>query len=170
MPTLFESSHSMTKEFYKEIFSFYCLKRPSKIIQLIIIILCVAFMLWLSILNSFQSPLSYSALAIWLLILVMHFLTYRLYVNLSLKRNAELSKNAPISCTVSATQNSLGYRTSVGTNVEIDFSDIKSVFQTKNYIVLVSSNKLMYSFRKDNFTVGNYEDLLKFLRSKGYKI
>ena len=135
MPVLFESSYSMTKEFYQEIFSFYSLKRPSKIIQLIVIILVLILMLWLAILDSFKSPLFYSALAIWLLLLAMHFLTYRLQVNMTLKRNAELSKNTPISCTVSATQNSLGYRTSIGTNVEIDFSAVKSAFQTKNYIV-----------------------------------
>ncbi len=170
MPVLFESSYSMTKEFYQEIFSFYSLKRPSKIIQLIVIILVLILMLWLAILDSFKSPLFYSALAIWLLLLAMHFLTYRLQVNMILKRNAELSKNTPISCTVSATQNSLGYRTSIGTNVEIDFSAVKSAFQTKNYIVLVSANKLTYSFCKNHFTVGNYEDFLQFLRSKGYKI
>ena len=170
MPVLFESSHSMTKDFYKEIFSFYHFQRHSKIIQLIVIILFVALMLWLTILDSFKSPIFYIALGLWVFILVLHFFTYFLQVNLTVKRNAELSKNAPITVTIAAAENSLKFNTSLGTNVEVDFSAIKKTFQSKNYIVLVSSNNLMYAFRKDNFTVGNCEDFLKFLRAKGYKI
>lgn len=169
MPTLFESGFAMTKDFYQEIFSFYSLKRPTKIIRLVIIILVALLMLWLTILDSFRNIHFDIALGIQILLLILYFTIYPIQVNVTLKRNAELSKNAPISCTISATENSINYNTNVS-KIEIEFSNIKKAFQTKNYIMLVSNANLIYSFRKDNFTVGSAEDFLKFLRSKGYKL
>lgn len=100
---------------------------------------------------------------------VVYFLGYRGIVRLSVKRQKEISSQSPVTYTVSATESSLLHRSSAGSDIEVDFTKINKIFQTKNYIILLSDARLMYSFDKNHFTVGNPQDLLQFLRSKGFK-
>lgn len=52
----------------------------------------------------------------------------------------------------------------------LHFDNIRSVEQTKNYICVMTNAKLAYIFKKDSFTLGNAEDFIEFLKSKGIKV
>ena len=169
MPVLFESSFNMDKSFYKEIYSYHHFKKPSSMLSLICAVLLLIPGLYFAVKDQFQDAVLNIALIFYLFAFALYFAVYFMKINISLKRIAEVTNNAPAVCTASVTENSINYNTPVS-KMEINFSNIKKAFQTKNYIMLMSNSRLIYSFRKDNFTVGNCEDFLKFLRVKGYKI
>ncbi len=105
------------------------------------------------------------AIAIPLINLILYFR----HIRLSARRNNEIS-SVPISVITLVHENSLELAASNGSTINIELSKIRSAVQTKNYIVLRSDARLLYSFRKDGFTKGTKEDFLAFLKGKGIKV
>lgn len=52
----------------------------------------------------------------------------------------------------------------------VEFSQIKRIKQSKNFLFFVASDNHVYILNKIMFSVGTTEEFFKFLRSKGFKI
>ena len=100
---------------------------------------------------------------------LINLIRYFRQVSFSAKRDNEISSE-PIRVNTLVHEESLEITGSTGSTLNIELSKIKGVVQTKNYIILRSDARLLYSFHKDGFTKGTKEDFLAFLRSKSIKV
>lgn len=90
-------------------------------------------------------------------------------VNIVIKRDFELY-GKPVSVIVTVTENEIRQLQSTGSGFQLNYCDIKRVVQTKKFIYLWSKTNLIYSFKRDSFSLGNADDFLLFLKSKGLKV
>ncbi len=171
MPVLFESKYIRSRELFKEIFFYYNFRRFPRIVLLVIMGVLLAVNLFFAfILPSQDNDLNIAGCIVAVIFFLAYFVNYQLLIRLCLKREKEISSQSSVTYTSCVTEKSLIHSSSSGSRIEIDLSKIRKAFQTENYILLMSEARLMYSFNKNDFTVGNVEDFLQFLRSKGYKI
>ena len=57
-----------------------------------------------------------------------------------------------------------------GSQYQIYYDTIKRSYLTQNYILLHSKANILYTFKKEGFSIGGVESFLTFLRNKGIKI
>ena len=166
MEPLFENTHTQDKSFYKEIYGYFYLRRPVAIG--FYVFSAVGFLIHLPLaISGRDQSIGFMALAIALPLI--NLILYFRHIRLSARRNNEISSE-PISVSTFVHENSLELTASNGSTINIELSKIRSAVQTKNYIVLRSDARLLYSFHKDGFTKGTKEDFLAFLKGKGIKI
>lgn len=168
MEILFENKFVRTDKLMKELYQYYHLKRPKKIFSFILSVFLIVYSLINAILwkDNFYLFFAVLALAIFILEIAIYFIT----VKTQQKRDNEIMNGKPIEIQVTVTQDYIKNSASNGAENEISFSKIKSVFQTKNLILLMSEAKLIYIFPKDCFTVGNAEEFMLFLKNKGFNV
>lgn len=87
-----------------------------------------------------------------------------------LKRDLEMHQGKLIELISSVTDADIQYVNSTGTECHLQYPDVKKVVQTKEYIYLWSKANMLYSIKKDSFSVGTSEGFLDFLRSKNIKV
>jgi hypothetical protein len=167
MDILFETNYTRNKEWCKEIISYCYFKRKSRIILLIII--CNAI-IWSAIGVFADKQYEFcGTLILYALFLLLYVISYFRAFNLTLKRDLEQS-SGEIKVNTVITDSYIENIASTGSVTKLHYYDIKSVASTKNYLLLISNTKMIYSFRKDSFTKGNYTEFITFLRYKGIKI
>ena len=167
MDILFETNYTRNKEWSKEInFYLYFKRKIAVAFEIIIFANIVNCILQLIIYHNseFLGYLLFFVLS-GILLLVSYFRA----IKLTLKRDLEQS-NEEITVKTVVTDSYIENIASTGSVTKLHYYDIKSVASTKNYLLLISNTKMIYSFRKDSFTKGNYTEFITFLRYKGIKI
>lgn len=165
MEILFENKYTRDKEWAKDVYSYIYFRRP------IIIVFDVLFALYFIV----GIYLIFTSSVYWSYIftpLVWYALTIFLYwrnVNTVIKRDLELHGKA-IEVIVTVTDDIIKQSQSTGSEYQLNYNDIKRVIKTKKYICLWSKTNMLYSFKKDSFSIGSAEDFLFFLKNKGIKV
>lgn len=108
-------------------------------------------------------------IAISLIWYVLLLFRYNINVKTVILRDLEIH-GKPIEVTASVTDEVIRYKQSTGSELQLNYIDIKKVIQTKQYIYLRSKTNLLYPFKKDSFSIGNEKEFITFLRNKGMKL
>ena len=166
MEILFKNTYTKTEEWIKEINKYTFFKRPIFLVLYLLCFLALCFGVY-KILFLHIIDILLLFVPIWwvILVLLLYFKTNKNTLN----RNRELyGENAEVVSEI--TKESIKQVHSNGTQYHIYYDTIKKGYQTKNYILLHSKANILYTFKKDGFSVGNEEEFLMFLRNKGIKI
>ena len=165
MDILFKNHHTQTEKWLKECTLFVTVKSLSNIISSLVSLAFLAVAIYKMVcvhiiyINYFLLPI------LWFTVItVQYFRTVRI----AKKRNAELNRK---DCQVFMEV------TEEGIDVVRDDSRLHAAFDhvkrgiiTPNYILLLTKARILYTFRRDGFVVGNEEDFLHWLREKGIKV
>ncbi len=166
MEILFKNSFKKTEEWVKKTNKYSLFKAP---LARVLSVICVVLLVWdvyqLAVWRKFD-------LLFWfvpIFVFVWRWIVYARMNKITLKRNLELFGENPE--VISEVTNELirQYHQN-GTEYKIHYDTIKKVVFTKNYILLWSKANILYSFKKDGFSVGNQTEFLMFLQSKGIKV
>lgn len=169
MEPLFENKYVKDSVMYKEYYSYYFFKRPILIVCDVILAVfliqsLIHFIIYgLSTLNLYIVIGAVFAVS-------FQFINYYRFNSLAVKRDKEMSGGKTIENHFTVTDDSIKLIASNGAMGELDYSSIKNVICTKNFIVVQSKARLGYIFKKDGFIKGNAESFIKFLTSKGIKV
>ena len=166
MEILFKNSFVKTEEWIKECNKFSFFRRPIFIVLHLLSVLTLCFGIYKLLFLRIIDILFLFIPILWFFVI---FVLYLKTNKITLKRNREIYGN---NCEVvsDVTQAGIKQIHSNGTQYQIYYDTIKRCYLTKNYIFLHSKANILYTFRKNGFSVGNEEDFLRFLRSKGIKI
>ncbi len=167
MDNIFENKFTRDKEWAKDTFGYIYFHRPMKKIFDVFFAMSwfFGFMSIIVINDNIEWFLLVAPVIWWAFTLF----SYSKSINTSLKRDLELHGKAIEVITV-ATDDMIKYSQATGSEFQLSYSDIKRVVQTKRFIYLWSKTNILYTFKKDSFTVGCHEDFLLFLKKKGIKV
>ncbi|MBR2024310.1 MAG: YcxB family protein [Clostridia bacterium] len=167
---LFESTHTMNNELFKETGKFVIFKRKPTVFLHILILIFIPFFLFAHISGFYENMMTiYSSYILIGLYAFIVFFSYYNFTVLQHKRKNELAQGNDEVVTVQITENRTIFSSSIGTKSEIEFSSFKRIDETKNYIILTSKTKQMYILDKRKFNKGTPDSLIAFLKSKGIK-
>ena len=162
----FVNEYIRDKQTGKEIYAYWCFKRPA-----VIFVYCaIAFY--------FASLIYYLSLGlwpeIWMIILAVVFLAiqpiqYFMMVDRFNKQEQMLLHGKPLEVYVAFTESKV-FLNRTETEHYIDVSYLKGAFETKNYIVPITKNNMLLILRKDGFTLGNADMFRDFLWDRGIKV
>ena len=166
METLFENRYIKNREWAKDVFGYINFRRPLIIVFDIYFFLYIVIGIIDIIVDKNIDVYSFILPIVWIFLQVF---IYVKNVNVTLKRDLEIH-GKPIEVTVIVTDEKITTVQSTGSEIYLNYTDVKKAFQTKKYIYLQTKSNLLCSFKKDGFSFGNKEDFLEFLRNKGIKI
>lgn len=164
MPILFENTHIRTKELYKEIeFHRYFSASFSNILLLV--------MFPLSLISHIANKTFPIISIIILLDFALKFFLYFHFSRLKYAREHEAIEHRNIVYRYTVTEDTITLHYALNDSTyTIEWSSIKKVWLTKNYIILVSKANYLHIFQRDSFSTGNEHSFLTFLVTKGLKI
>ena len=166
MEILFENKYTRDKEWAKDVCSYIFFRRP------IIIALDIIFALYI-LYGIYNSVILNIVLWVYILIPIIWcafvFIVYRKNVNILIKRDLEVHGKA-IEVTVTVLDDVIKHSQSTGSELQLNYCDIKKVVQTKKYIYLWSKTNMLYSFKLYSFSLGAADEFLLFLKNKGIKV
>lgn len=166
MEILFKNTYVRNKELAKEIYCYFYFQR--KILVVINIIISISFLI--NILSLiFQYTYNLEILIFAPAFILFQIFRYFYQVNAMVKQDNEVH-DKEITVETIVTNGFIQNTASNGAVNKLEYSNIKSVVQTKNLILPHSKANLVYIFRKDTFTKGSKESFIKFLMNKGIKI
>ena len=166
MEILFKNSFVKTEDWIKECNHYSLFRRPLFVAFHILSILVLCFGIY-KILFLHLIDIVILFIPIWWFFVV--FVLYFRMNKITLKRNQEIyGNNGEVVSEV--TKDSIKQIHSNGSQYQIYYDTIKKVHITKKYILLHSKANILYTFKKDGFSVGNEEEFLMFLRNKGIRI
>ena len=143
---LFESTHTMNKELFKETANFVLFRRKPLVFCHIIILIFIPFFLFAHISGFYENKMtiffSYTLIGLYALLV---FVTYYTFTVLQHKRKNELAQGKDEVVTVGVTENYILFMSSIGTKSEIAFSSFRRMDETKNYIILNSKETFVKS-------------------------
>ena len=166
MEILFKNTFVKTEEWIKEVNKYTFFKRPVSVALHLLSILALCWGVY-KLLFLHNIDILFLFIPIWwfFLVLMLYFKTNKI----TIKRNKEIyGDNAEVVSEI--TKDSIKQVHSNGTQYQIYYDTIKKGYITKNYILLHSKANMLYTFRKNGFSIGNEEEFLKFLGNKGLKI
>ena len=167
MDILFQSIHVRTKEFYKELYFYYYFRRPIWIMIHVLagiqVLYIVASLLMLGEIQGIN--LAYIFIYVFFLLV-----RYKAMVDVTYKREMEVSAGVPFEYTTEVTEHALIQKSSNGSNIEIEFQKVKRVMETKSYFLLFTKTNLIFMINKDNFSIGDADGFVEYLKRKGYKV
>ena len=166
MEILFENSYTRNKEWAKDVFRYIRFKRPIAIILFVAMAVCLAAGLFSFIVSGGFPWLNLIVSAVFLALM---FFVYFRDINLTLKRDIEVYGKA-LDVTVTVTAENITQTLPNGSETHLNYADIKKAVATKNYIYLWSKANLIYSLKKNAFSVGDTDGFLGFLKNKGIKV
>ena len=166
MEILFENKYVKNREWAKDVFGYINFRRPFVIVFDIYFFLCIVLGIVDIIANKNINIYLFILPVVWIFLQVFIYIKN---VNITLKRDFEMH-GKPIEVTVIVTDENITTLQSTGSELHLNYTDVKKAFQTKEYIYLQTKTKLLCSFKKDGFTIGKEVEFLKFLKDKGIKI
>lgn len=166
MEILFENKYVKNREWAKDVFGYINFRRPLIIVFDIYFFLCIVLGVVDIIADKNINVYLFMLPAVWVFLQVFIYIKN---VNITLKRDFEMH-GKPIEVTVIVTDENITTLQSTGSEVHLNYTDVKKAFQTKKYIYLQTKANLLCSFNKDGFSIGNEEDFSNFLKNKGIKI
>ncbi len=162
METLFENSYTRNGAWAKELYGYFCFKRPFAVVFITIsAFLTFASLVMLCLYGSYNI-----AILCFPIVWGIQIYRYNAGIKLCEKRELELYGTSETFVTLSVTDEYIQQVHTAGNVNTLKYSDIKKVFQTKNYILLQSKANIVYSGKKDGFSVGAAEEFLTFLDKK----
>ncbi len=162
MDILFESSYIKDYKWSREVF--VAIRRRFLIISSALVLIYQAIVVYNIANGKIQVP------AIIMAALLLFVYAYVIVKSIRLPIKADIGRyGKPVSIRVCATDEKLISYKSSGDIVELEYTGIKRMKQSKNYLYLVSDAGLWYCVRKDGFTVGDYNSFVEFLEAKGIK-
>ena len=166
MDILFENKHTRDREWSREIFRYFYFKKPMMVLFDVVFVLYFLYGIYSSIISKTIYWVIIITPIVWFLVVIFLYVRNR---DVHFERNLEMH-GKEIEVTVTVTDKTVSQSLSTGSEVHLDYSNIKKAVQTKDYIFLITKTNLLYSFKKDSFTVGNADDFLAFLKNKGVKV
>lgn len=159
----FENHYTRTPELLKELYAHLYFLRPVSIV-----VYCILTVL--AVVNLIFNPANiFMNLVYFALILLMEFFLFRKAVKLAVERDASRFGENQLQVQTRVTEDEFHCQYGESTTRTVALDDIKGIWQTKNLIVVRTKIKLVILVHKENFTVGDPEAFLAFLRSKGIK-
>ena len=166
MEILFKNTFLKTEEWIKECNRFTFWRRPIFAVFHIFSILALCWGIY-KLLFLHTIDILFLFIPIWWFFVIL--ISYYRINKITLKRNQEIyGTNREV--VSEATKDSIKQIHSNGSQYQIYYDTIKKGYVTQNYILLHSKANILYSFKKDSFSVGDEKDFLIFLRNKGIKI
>ncbi len=166
MEILFKNNYTRDKEWAIDIYRYIYFRRPIMIAFFVLFAFYLIWGIYDSIVGNSFNWCFVSLSLVWAALVI---LLYNKNVKTIIKRDIEIHGKA-IEVTVTVTDESIKQTQSTGSEYQLNYNDIKMAVHTKNYIYLWSKTNLLYSFKKDSFSIGNKEDFLIFLKNKGIKV
>lgn len=168
MEILFENSYIRNKEWAKAVYGYITFCRPFMIACNVYFVLYIVFaVVRLIIFRDIDMYLMYSFI-LPIIFVFSQVCAYAQNIKITLNRDLE-AHGKHIEVRTSATDECLTIVQSTGSETRLNYADVKKAIQIKKYIFLQTKTKLLYTFKKDGFSVGKEEDFLEFLRNKGVK-
>ena len=166
MEILFKNTFTKTEEWIKECNKYSFFRRPMFVIIHLLSILTLCYAIYkLLFLHTVDIPLLFIPVWWFIVFILLYYKTN----SVAIKRNAELQgENTEVVSEV--TQDSIKQSHSNGSQFVIYYDTIKRGYLTKNYILLHSKANILYTFKKDGFSIGDEEGFLTFLRNQGIVI
>ncbi len=166
MEILFKNTFTKTEEWIKECNKYSLFHRPTFVAIHLLSILTLCYAIYkLLFLHTVDIPLLFIPVWWFIVFILLYYKTN----SVAIKRNAELQgENTEVISEV--TQDSIKQSHSNGSQYVIYYDTIKRGYLTKNYILLHSKANILYTFKKDGFSVGDEEGFLTFLRNQGIVI
>lgn len=165
METLFENTYVRTKETWKEFYLYFLYRKPIDQFFTIFAIAATLFFIPIAIL---MSPKYWIFVALLVGVKLISLLIYRMMISRAVRRDQEVY-GEEASLTVTVTEDHIQLDDNSGRS-SLDFSNFKTIAQTKHYYLLITKAKLCVIIDKRGFTLGNGYTFEKFLEQKGYKI
>jgi hypothetical protein len=97
------------------------------------------------------------------------FARYKQDVKLFLRRDKELAGERESRVIETVFEDKIEHEFCGNTQI-LDYSNVAYVVNLQEYVHIVTKAKYVYIFKKDSFTLGNAEDFIEFLKSKGIKV
>lgn len=168
MDIIFENQFTCTKEYYRECYKAFCLKKPSIIIIYLLFGLNLIGMI-VDVIIFKATQFDYNMKLNILLDIFM--LSWPMYAyisnkNLAYRRDLERNQGNPIQIKLLISEENINIYTMPNNNTTLEFINIERVIKTKNYYILMSKAKLWVAVKKDAFTKGTTEQFEKFLKQK----
>jgi len=166
MNILFENTtirnHEKNKETYRTLFSKNSIYRFFSVFMLLSLIANI-------IIHIFKGS---GNLLIFILVPVF-FLTLLFQENIQIRtqdrRDKEMFGDEPVVLHHVFTDDKLIF-TSKGSETQLDYSNIKKVYKSKNLILIHTKANLVYMLAKDGFTVGTANELIRYFKAKRIKV
>lgn len=167
---LFKNTYTRDKKLVTEFCRHNIYKSPRTVVAYCLIAFLLVDCVFLMILQKSVERLTIYAFIIAVLCLGVIVWQCRRSIKLTLRRDLEVNHGKPMDITVIVTNDGIGIRNDTADQT-ISFDSIKKkVYQSKNLIYLTTNAKLAIVFDKHSFEIGSADELLSFLREKGYKI
>ena len=163
---LFKNTFVKTEDWIKECNRFSFFRRP---IFVVLHLLSFSALCWgiYKLLFLHKIDILFLFIPIWwfFVVLILYFKTNKI----TIKRNKEIyGDNAEVVSEI--TEDSIKQVHSNGTQYQIYYDTIKKGYITQNYILLHSKANILYTFKRDGFSIGNEVEFLTFLSNKGIRI
>jgi hypothetical protein len=164
---LFVNEYTRDKSTAKDIYGYWCFKRP---ISVFLYIMSGIFLLgYIRLISIGYWPELWEMMVI-LFIIIYSPLRYFVLVDRMVKKDAEIGHGKPIRMVLSVSQDKI-FIGNPADEYFISFDAIKYAFQITNYVVCVTkSSRSLLMFKKDSFTLGDVENFLAFIRKAGVKV
>lgn len=165
MEVLFKNQYTQTEAWIKESVLLAIIKNPGCMISIVISAISFVFAAY--------ELLCYQFINLFLVINFCLFVSipvvfYFSVVRLQKRRIEEVyGKNSQVLTEV--TDAGLDRRIN-DSSQHLDFSSVKRVYKSPNYIYLRSKARILYTFRRNGFLMGDEEAFLHFLTEKGIKV
>ncbi len=153
-----------TFEVERELYRYMYLTSPLSLAALIIL----ATVLVIDIVASIILGMNYANMAVFAMCVILLFVMFFRYfsaIQSGKARFAEDTNNkGEVTVTSTVTEGMLISETSDReTPVEVPFKKLKKVFETKNYYMLYTDEKMVYVFKKDAFEKGKEEEFMPYI-------
>ena len=166
MDILFKNKYIRTKDVVKEFYAYTYFQRKWAVVLYVMIAISFCINVICAL---FGEPYNISIIVSAPVFFAFLFFVYYYQVNTMIKRDNEIS-GKEIEVETVVTNDFIRCTSSTGANYPVGFDKIKTVIQTKNFILLKTKANLVYSFRKDSFEIGTKEEFLCFLKDKGVSV
>lgn len=163
---LFVNEYTRDKSTAKDIYGYWCFKRPFAVF--LYILSGILLLGYIRLVSIGYWPELWEMMVV-LFIIIYSPLRYFILVDRMVKKDAEINHGKPIRMVLSVIQDKI-YIGNPANEYFISFDDIKYVLKTTNYVVCVTkSSRSFLMFKKDSFTLGDVESFLAFIRKAGVK-
>lgn len=164
MDPIFVNQFPRTFDVEKELYQYIHITSPSSLVCFITLALVIVVNLGVCLIFG----LLYANLAVFAMaIIVLLFMVVRYYtaIQAAKKRYAEQTNNhGEITVTETITDEELiSESTAREEPLEVPLSDLKKMFVTKNYYMIITAEKMIYAFKKGAFTLGSEEEFTAFM-------
>ncbi|MBQ6570711.1 MAG: YcxB family protein [Clostridia bacterium] len=165
MDLRFKNEYTRDLDMIKEMLTWSNFKRPVRIV----VIILLAYTSILSLVGFILNPSDFVYLIFFgsvILLVLLFFFSYKKMVKITAARDKEVNGGKEIEITVSLYDDKMELEGSSGGSNELAYSSLKKVYTTKNLIIAFSKTNIMYTLKKDGFTVGTADECIAFLNGK----